>query len=100
MTKTIGRRIEDRAGWVPGLCMTGVVERGSFRLDIDVSVAPGEVLGVIGPNGAGKTTLVRALAGLTALTEGSITLDGEILDDAADGRFVAADRRPVGFVFQ
>src|SRR5664279_2671705 len=90
MTKTIAAGIDD-VGHVRGLRMSGVVERGDFRLHIDVSVAPGEVLGVIGPNGAGKTTLVRALAGLTALTEGSITLDGEILDDAADGRFVAAD---------
>ena len=41
--------------------------------DIDVSIAPGEVVTVIGPNGAGKTTLVRALIGLTTPDAGRIT---------------------------
>ena len=31
--------------------------------DIDLSVAPGEALGIIGPNGAGKTTLFNLIAG-------------------------------------
>ena len=83
-----------------GMTMSGAVVRGTFRLDIDISVAAGEVLGVLGPNGAGKTTLLRALAGLTALSEGTITLDGEILDSADTGRFVAPDQRPIGLVFQ
>ncbi|MDQ6851635.1 MAG: ABC transporter ATP-binding protein [Actinomycetota bacterium] len=84
----------------PGLAITGVVERGAFRLDVEVNLEPGQVLGVIGPNGAGKTTLLRALAGLTALSAGSITLDGETLDDARSDIFIAPEQRPVGVVFQ
>ncbi len=83
-----------------GLDVQAVVEHGSFRLDVHVTVAPGQVLGVLGPNGAGKTTLLRALAGLTALHEGRIVLDGQILDDAAADTFTPAHRRPVGVVFQ
>lgn len=41
-----------------------VVDRGSFRLDVELTVAPGEVVALLGPNGAGKTTALRALAGL------------------------------------
>jgi molybdate transport system ATP-binding protein len=77
-----------------------VVRRGGFQLDVAISVAPGEVLGVLGPNGAGKTTLLRVLAGLGAVTEGRIRLGAATLDDAAAGTFVPAEQRPVGLVFQ
>jgi molybdate transport system ATP-binding protein len=82
------------------LQMAAVVRRGTFTLDVSLTVAPGDVLGVLGPNGAGKTTLLRALSGLTAVSEGSIRLGTTILDDAATGTFVPAERRPVGVVFQ
>ena len=83
-----------------GLRFDGAVQRESFRLEIEFSVAPGEVLGVLGPNGAGKTTLLRTLAGLIALTEGSVSLNGLMLDDAASDTFLAAEDRPIGLVFQ
>ena len=76
------------------------VERDGFRLDVATVVEPGEVLGVLGPNGAGKTTLLRALAGLTSLTRGRVRLGRAVLDDAASGRFVPPEERPVGLVFQ
>ncbi len=82
------------------LVMSGTVERGSFRLEADLTANPGEVLGILGPNGAGKTTLLRALSGLEALTSGSIRLGGVTLDDAATDTFVPAEHRPVGLVFQ
>jgi ABC-2 type transport system ATP-binding protein len=47
--------------------------------DIDLTLSPGEIVGFIGPNGAGKTTLMRILAGLTAPTEGEVTVMGERL---------------------
>jgi molybdate transport system ATP-binding protein len=92
--------VEPGGGAREGLAVHAVIELGTFRLDVAFAVAAGEILGVLGPNGSGKTTLLRALAGLTSLSEGSIHLDGQLLDDAGTGRFVPADRRPVGFVFQ
>ncbi|MEO3806789.1 ABC transporter ATP-binding protein [Nonomuraea sp. B1E8] len=71
-----------------------VVERAAFTLDIEVEVAPGEVVALLGPNGAGKTTALRALAGLTAMTGGRILLDGNSIDG------LAAEQRPIGMVFQ
>jgi molybdate transport system ATP-binding protein len=85
---------------VTGLRVAGEVDRGSFRLALDFSVAAGEVLGVLGPNGAGKTTLLRTLAGLGALSRGRIELAGAGLDDPGRKLFVPAERRPVGLVFQ
>jgi molybdate transport system ATP-binding protein len=76
------------------------VSRGTFRLEVAMTVAPGEVLGVLGPNGAGKTTLLRVLAGLAAATEGTVRLGDTVLDDPAAGVFVPAEHRPVGLVFQ
>jgi ABC-2 type transport system ATP-binding protein len=40
---------------------------------IDLSVAPGRIVGLIGPNGAGKTTALKAILGLTPF-EGSLTV--------------------------
>jgi iron complex transport system ATP-binding protein len=44
--------------------------------DVDLAVAPGEVVGVIGPNGSGKTTLVRILAGVVQPASGVVSLRG------------------------
>jgi len=83
-----------------GLAVDAQVRRGAFLLDLALSVAPGEVIGVLGPNGSGKSTLLKALAGLIPITAGQIRLRGEILDDVQTGAFAEPAARPVGFVFQ
>ncbi|MFE7107990.1 ABC transporter ATP-binding protein [Streptomyces sp. NPDC057575] len=77
-----------------GLDARLVVDRGAFRLDVALTVAPGEVVALLGPNGAGKTTALRALAGLTPLTDGHLRLDGTTLERTPP------ESRPVGVVFQ
>ena len=52
--------------------------------DVSFRIAPGDVVAYLGANGSGKSTTVRMLAGLTAPTHGTITLDGrDIHDDLA-----------------
>ncbi len=83
-----------------GLVVDAEVRRGSFLLAVSLTAAPGQVLGLLGPNGAGKSTLLSAVAGLTPVSAGRITLAGQVMDDADAGVFVEASGRPVGFVFQ
>ncbi|MBL1076887.1 ABC transporter ATP-binding protein [Nocardia sp. 2] len=75
------------------------VERGKFRLAVDMTVEPGEVVALLGPNGAGKSTALRALAGLLPLTDGRIAVADRIWDAPPDV-FLPAERREVGVVFQ
>jgi len=82
------------------LTVDAEVRRGDFVLSAGFAAAPGQVVGVLGPNGAGKSTLLSAVAGLTPVSAGRITLAGQVLDDAGSGAFVETARRPVGFVFQ
>ncbi len=48
--------------------------------DIDMTVAPGEIVTLIGANGAGKSTLVKCLAGMVAARRGTILIDGDRVD--------------------
>jgi iron complex transport system ATP-binding protein len=43
---------------------------------IDLSVRPGEFVGLLGPNGSGKTTLLRAVTGIVRPAAGAIAFDG------------------------
>ncbi|MBX9247189.1 ATP-binding cassette domain-containing protein, partial [Actinotalea ferrariae] len=83
-----------------GLHLAGTVHRGSFLLDVDLTVGPGEVLALVGPNGAGKSTALRTVAGLEALETGRLRLAGRVLDDTEAGVLVPPARRGVGTVFQ
>lgn len=44
--------------------------------DIELDIAPGEVIALVGPSGSGKSTLLRVIAGLDEPTEGEVVLDG------------------------
>ena len=76
------------------------VQRGSFRLDAELLVADGEVLGLLGPNGAGKTTLLRTLAGAIAPQSGRIELSGRMLTDTRTGTQVSMHERRVAVMYQ
>jgi energy-coupling factor transport system ATP-binding protein len=58
---------------------------------IDLSVAPGDVVGLTGASGTGKTSLVRSVAGLIpwltpGAVEGEVTIDGESVVDLDPGQ--------------
>jgi glutamate transport system ATP-binding protein len=66
--------------------------------DIELDIAPGEVVVVIGPSGSGKSTLCRAINRLETIEQGEIKIDGKTLPE--EGRDLAGLRADVGMVFQ
>ena len=62
--------------------LTKVFGTTEALVDLDLEMAPGEVLGYLGPNGAGKTTTIRLLLGILRATRGSARIFG--IDAQAD----------------
>lgn len=58
--------------------------------DFNIKIYEGELVGLIGPNGAGKTTVFNLLTGVYAPTEGSVLLNGEVLNGKKPHQVVAA----------
>lgn len=68
--------------------------------DLDLSVAPGEVIAIRGASGTGKSTLLHCLGLLDAPDSGSITLDGTELSTLRGDARSAMRAKHIGFVFQ
>jgi simple sugar transport system ATP-binding protein len=64
---------------MPRVKMTGIIKTygpiKSLR-GVDLTLAPGEVLGLVGDNGAGKSTLTKILSGAVTPDEGTVSIDG------------------------
>jgi len=68
--------------------------------DVSITIAAGNILALLGPSGCGKTTTLRCVAGLDHPSGGTIHIDGRLVADPAQGRFVAPQHRNLGMVFQ
>jgi sn-glycerol 3-phosphate transport system ATP-binding protein len=47
---------------------------------VDLDIADGELVVLVGPSGCGKSTLLRMIAGLETITEGTISIGGEVVN--------------------
>lgn len=72
---------------------------GEFSMDVAFT-SDSRVTGLFGTSGAGKTSILGMIAGLTRPDRGTITIDGQTLDDTARSLHVPAHRRRIGYVFQ
>src|SRR6201987_5843119 len=72
---------------------------GEFSLSATFE-SEGRVTGLFGASGSGKTSLVNMIAGLLRPDRGTISIDGDILDDTGQAIHVQPWRRRIGYVFQ
>ena len=67
--------------------------------DISISIREGEIYGIIGQSGAGKSTLLRCINGLETYQEGTITVDG-VLVNTKDAKGLRNLQKNMGMIFQ
>lgn len=70
--------------------------------EVNMRVAPGEVVGLVGPSGSGKSTLLKCLGAVIEPTAGRMTLGEQVIYDNGwkIGDLRALRRDKIGFVFQ
>src|SRR6188472_1090048 len=61
---------------------------------VDIAIADGEFCVLVGPSGCGKSTTLRMIAGLEEITEGEISIGGEVVND------LPPKDRDIAMVFQ
>ena len=72
-----------------------IFPNGTRAVDpLDLAIEEGEFMVLVGPSGCGKTTALRMVAGLEEISEGTITIDGRIVND------VSPKDRDIAMVFQ
>lgn len=67
---------------------------------IDLSIQKGEFAAVAGPSGSGKTTLLNIIGGLDQPTKGSVSLEGNYLEQMRRGELSRLRLNRIGFIFQ
>ncbi len=77
---------------------------GDSKVDVlkglDLQIERGEICVLLGPSGSGKSTLLNIIGGIDAADAGSITIDGERLEDMNEKRLSLYRRKHLGYIFQ
>ena len=67
---------------------------------LDLNIEKGEFCVLLGPSGSGKSTLVNIIGGIDGADEGSITIEGERLEDMTEKKLSLYRRKHLGYIFQ
>jgi putative ABC transport system ATP-binding protein len=69
-------------------------------VDVDLSIADGELVGIVGPSGSGKSTLLHIMGTLDRATSGTVHVAGLDVAEQSDKDLSAIRSQHIGFVFQ
>lgn len=67
---------------------------------IDLEIERGEFCVLLGPSGSGKSTLLNIISGIDGADSGSITIDGERIEDMTEKKLSLYRRKHLGYIFQ
>jgi putative ABC transport system ATP-binding protein len=67
---------------------------------INLSVDKGEFISIMGPSGSGKTTLMNIIGCLDTPTDGSYSLNNQVVSKLSDNQLAKIRNKEIGFVFQ
>ena len=67
---------------------------------LDLNIEKGEFRVLLGPSGSGKSTLLNIIGGIDGADEGSITIEGERLEDMTEKKLSLYRRKHLGYIFQ
>jgi len=84
---------------VEKLYRMGKVDYRALR-GVDLSISTGEMVAVVGPSGSGKTTILNLITGIDRPTTGTVTVDGQRLDEMSEEQLAVWRGANVGIIFQ
>ena len=67
---------------------------------INFSAQKGDICVLLGPSGSGKSTLLNIIGGIDEADSGTITVNGEVIQDMNEKSLTQYRRKHLGYVFQ
>ena len=78
---------------------TGKLEYPALR-GVDLEIENGDMVAIVGPSASGKSTIMNMITGIDRPTAGTVTVDGQRIDQMTEEELAIWRGRRVGLVFQ
>ncbi len=83
------------------LCLESVkivLDGNTILSDVNLDISDGDIVSIMGSSASGKTSLIRSIAGYQSVDNGTIKIDGNIVDDSKLS--IDVSKRNIGVIFQ